>query len=231
MSLLEGVVLNRGARKPSPRGRGWLRSSRVRGYDDCCLSDAARPSAQYSNPSPAASGGTLSLWERVERLLKARIRLSRLLRTGNVDCALDFGHHPVEPFLHLIIGKPQFDKAMAFNRHTARFVSPGLIEMMLAIELDREAEIEATEIRDESGDRHLPTEFQSIELAVAQLLPKHVLGRGASCTQLSSDTDGAFDRRGQFDCQLRRSQPLTRLLRSHPLPQGEGLRSGWEVKR
>ncbi len=25
--------------------------------------------------------------------------------------------------------------------------------------------------------------------------------------------------------------PLTRPLRGHPLPQGEGLRSGWEVKR
>ncbi len=205
MRLSDCVVRNRGARKPSPRGRGWLRSSRVRGYDlyremVCCS-------------------------------IEARVRPSGLLGAGNIGCAPDLGHYPIEPFLHLFIGEAQLDITVTFNRRAPGFISLDLIEMMLAVELNGQAEVKTTEVRDESGDRNLPAKLQSAKFAVAQLLPKHVFGRRASRAQPPCNVDRAFSHGMQFEHRPLRSQPLTRLLRSHPLPLGEGLRPACEVKR
>jgi protein ImuB len=64
-------------RTPTPIGRGSVRRTGVRGYDagQDNTGTACASSAPDRNPSPAAFGGTLSLWERVAQLPARPIRL------------------------------------------------------------------------------------------------------------------------------------------------------------
>src|SRR5208283_1781408 len=110
----------------------------------------------------------------------------------------NFFYDPVEAFFHFVVSEPQLDKAMCFNKGPTHHISFDLIEMLFAINLDRQAEVVATKVCDEAGDRHLSAEFQSVEPAVAQLLPKHVFGRRAAGTQTSCNRGQSSSHHMQF---------------------------------
>ncbi len=181
---------------------------------------------------------TLSLRERVaaeqpgegvrsrpnlQQSFEARMRRPLWTCAGDVDRLSNLFDDPIEPFLHLVIREANFNIAVSFDQLSACCVPFKLIEMMLAVDFDRQPKIEATKIRDKSCDGYLPTEFQSIESAATELLPSQIFGRRALCAKASRDADQTFGHRRQFGYQSGRSQPVTRLLRSHPLPQGEDL--------
>jgi len=157
------------------------------------------------------------------RSLKAR--MSRPLRLGasDIDCPMNFRDDPIEPFLHFIVRKAKLDITVHFNQLPASSIAFKLIEVMFTIEFDREAEIEAAEIDNKPSDRYLPPELQSIDLAVAQLLPQYVFGRCAFCAQASRNLNRPSRHPMQFAHRHQIWQPLTRRFQRHPLPMGEGL--------
>ena len=203
-----------GDARPSPGGRGWSRSDRVRG--------SGLP--QDRNPSPRCCAATLSLWERVKPRysLHARKRIARRPRTRDVRGAQDFPHDPVQPRLHLVVGEPQFEIAVPLDRVASFAVGDRPQRMMWAVDLDREAEGKAGEIGDESCNRNLTAEFQAREPRTAQNVPQRVFRRGGCAAQFSRDGRQAVGHEVEDRVLRRRLQPLTRSLRDHPLRMGEG---------
>ena len=203
-----------GGTRPSPRGRGWSRSDRVRGPQ----------TPQDRNPSPRCSAATLSLWERIETRcsVDAWIRIARHPCSRDISRAQDFPHDPVQPRLHLVVGEPQFEIAVPLDRVASFAVGDRPQRMMWAVDLDREAEGKAGEIGDESCNRNLTAEFQAREPRTAQNVPQRVFRRGGCAAQFSRDGRQAVGHEVEDRVLRRRLQPLTRSLRDHPLPMGEG---------
>jgi len=141
------------------------------------------------------SAKTLSQRERVaaerpgEGLQSFKARMSGLHRSSasHIRSAPDFLDDPIEPLFNLIIGETEFYEAMDFDQLSPCEVTLDLIEVLPAIKLDGDAEIVATEVSDETGDRNLPSKFVPIKPAVSQLLPQHVFGGRALRTKFSSD--------------------------------------------
>ena len=74
---------------------------------------------------------------------ESRIRWPRRSSARNVNSAANFFDHPVQPFLDLVIGEPQFKKSMAFDNLAPRRVNRELVFMLLAVNLDCQAEFVA----------------------------------------------------------------------------------------
>jgi hypothetical protein len=174
-------------------------------------------------PPPAAPSPSGRGWA---RSFVARKRHPWCARASDIRCAANFFDHPIQPFLHLVIGKAKLDKPVTLDKHAARGVAFELVAMMFAVELDCHAKFVAAEIRDKSCDRHLSAEFQSVKPVAAKLLPKNVFGRSAFKPQTACDLDWPFTHDRQSGHRRLRSQPLTRpRIKSggRPLPLGEGL--------
>jgi hypothetical protein len=186
------------------------------------LKEHARILSQRERVAAEQPGEGLLTWPVILSFV-SRKRRPWGARASDVGSAANFFDDPVKPFLQFVIGETKLNETVALDRRAARGIALHLAEMMFAIEFDRQAKIVAAEIGDESSDRDLSTEFQSIELTTAKLLPKHVLGRSAVGPQTPRNFDSPFRHAPQSDHQRLRSQPLTRRLRRHPLPQGEGL--------
>lgn len=180
-------------------------------------------SCRFVTPHPPPPAAPSPTGRGLARLPVSRVRRPWCARASDVRCATDFLDDPIQPFLHLVVRETKLDKPVALDERTARGIAFELFQMMFAIELDGQPEFVATEVRDKSADRHLSTEFQSVEPAAAKLLPQHVLGRRAIGSQAVRDIRRSFDHHPKLGRQLARSQPLTRRLWRHPLPQGEGL--------
>ena len=86
----------------------------------------------------------------------------------------------------------------------------------------REAEFVAAEVWEKTGDGRLATKLQSFKTPTAQLTPKQVFGRRASGAQTPCNLAWLLCHGRKSVAQIQRSQPLTRRLRRHPLPLGEG---------
>lgn len=159
----------------------------------------------------------------------SRKRRPRRRRASDVRCSANFLDHPIEPFLHFVIGESKLDESVALNKFSTRQVAHYAFLVLSAVQFNRQTKIVATEVGDETGNWHLPAEFQSVEPPPPELLPKHVFGGGALFAQTPCNLDQSFGHPMEIGRRLPTSQPLTRRLRRHPLPQGEGWR--WEVKR
>jgi hypothetical protein len=199
---------------PSPNGRGFARP------------DVGVP-FQQERSQPLTRRPQEMGWA---RSFEAREWGSRRLRPSDIGRPTYFLDNPIKPFLHFVVGEAKLDEAMPLDQVPACLISFNPIEMMFAVHFDRQSEIMTTKVSDKSGDRHLSAKFQSIEPAVAKLLPKNIFGRRAPGTQTSCNRDQFFSHAFQFAHRDRRSQPLTRHLRWHPLPLGEGWARS-EVKR
>jgi hypothetical protein len=140
-----------------------------------------------------------------------------------IRCSSYFLDDPIEPFFHFVVGEAKFEEPMSFDQRASRGILLDLFQMLLAIDLDRQTEVVAAEIGDEARNRRLPSEFQAIEPTPTKLLPKQILGRRALPAQASGNRGQAGRHAVSFAVDRRRSQPLTRPLRGHPLPLGEGL--------
>jgi hypothetical protein len=214
---MTSFILNNPARPFSlwekvPRGAG-----RMRGYDFSELTEIVTPHPPPpAAPSPTTGRGFVCS-------IDARKRWSRRARPRDIDRTANFFDHPVESLLHLVIGEAEFNEPMTFDGATARSIMFRLLDVMFAIKFNRQTKIVAAEVHDKARDRHLSAKFKPVQTAVAKLPPQHIFGRCAANTQVPRDLSETsahivkLERRGQ------RSQPLTRLLRSHPLPLGEGL--------
>jgi len=168
-------------------------------------------------PSPSGRG--------FERSVEARVRRPWLARARNVGAPANFFNHPIESFLHFVIGETKLNEPVALDALATQGVALDLLKMMFAVELDCQAKIVAAEISDESRDRHLSAEFQAIEPTAAKLLPKHVFGGRALGPQTPRNLDWPFSHEPQSDHQRLRPQPLTRRLRRARRPSPRG--SGW----
>ncbi len=193
--------------------------------------------SRLASPLSEKVAPTLSLRERVspeatgEGLLslEARKRRPRRARSRDVRRTSNFLDHPIQSLFHFVVSETKFEKAMTFDNFTACAVAFQLPGVMLSIELDRQPVFVAAKIGDTATNRDLPSKFQSIKASAAKLLPEHILRRGDAGTQLACNLDDTACHAAKFDIQLEALQPLTRPLRGHPLPMGEGLRA--EVKR
>jgi len=154
--------------------------------------------------------------------LISRIRRPRSTRPRDISRASNFFDNPVEPFLYFVIGEAKLDESMAFYKFAPRFIALDLIVMMFAVDLDRQAEVIATEIHDEAGDGHLPAKFHSVQPMRTKLLPENIFRRSALSAQTPRKCRRSLGHHSQFGWQPESSQPLTRRLRRHPLPPGEG---------
>jgi hypothetical protein len=135
---------------------------------------------------------------------------SRRLRSSDIGRPTYFLDNPIKPFLHFVVGEAKLVEAMPLDQVPACLISFNLIEMLFAVHFDRQSEIMTTKVSDKSGDRHLSAKFQSIEPAVAKLLPKNIFGRRAPGTQTSCNRDQSFSHPIQIARRNRRPQPLTR---------------------
>src|SRR6476661_8652638 len=127
------------------------------------------------NPSPGSFGATLSLWERglcAPALFPPWMRVAHFPRTGEVDGAVDFLHHPIETFVDLGVGEADLQISARFDNISPLPISFHLFGVMHAIQLDRQAQIDAGEVRDEAVDGNLPPEFEALAASAAQLLPE-----------------------------------------------------------
>lgn len=190
-------------------------------------SPASVPKVATPHPPPPAAPSPIG--RRLARSLEAGMRRPRRMCTSNIHSSADFLDDPIEPLLDFVIGEPKLDEAVTFDDPTTRGVANDLITMLLAIEFDRQSEIIATEVRDEISDWALPTKFQSVEPPIAKLSPKHVFARRAVSPQTPCNPGQSVHHSAQFEHRNSRSQPLTRRLRRHPLPWGEGAHT--KVKR
>ncbi|QXX74417.1 hypothetical protein MHY1_01229 [Methylovirgula sp. HY1] len=188
---------------------------------------ASIPKTETFSPPPAAPS---SNGRGFAPLFETRMRRSRRVRTRNISSTPNFFDHPIESLLDLVIGETKLNEAVTFNNLAPGSIAPDLITMLLAVEFDRQSKVMATEIRDEITNWTLPTKLQSIEPAVTKLSPQHVLSRRAVGPQTSCYPYQSVRHARQFDRRNLRSQPLTRRLRRHPLPLGEGGHHA-EVKR
>ena len=165
-------------------------------------------------PSPKGRG--------LARSLEAGMRRPRRMCTRDIRGSADFFDDPVEPFLNFVVGEAKLDEPVTFNDLAAGGIACDLIAMLLAVEFNRQPETIATEVRDVISDWALSAEFQSIKLPVAELSPKHVFGRRALGPQTPCNPGQSVRHAAQFERRNSRPQPLTRRLRRHPLPLGEG---------
>lgn len=177
----------------------------------------------------AKSAYTLSHWERVaaeqpgEGLRHiAWVRRSRRFRPRNIRDTTNFFHHPVKPFFDFIVAEPKLQKAMTFDSGPSFRISCDLIKVLLAIDFDCKTQLETTEIGHESGNGYLPTKLESVAPSVTKLFPKQIFGRRASRSQTSRNSCQPVGHVTKCEDNFSRPQPLTRRLRRHPLPMGEG---------
>jgi hypothetical protein len=168
-------------------------------------------SGRDCNPSPRHFAPTLSHRERVS--------------ARNVGCAFYLHQNPVEAFRYILVVKAQFKETVPFDRPPALAIALFLFNVLFAIEFDGQADVEATEVDNEAGDRDLPAKFQSVDTAIAQLRPQNFLSRGLPSAQGSREFCEAVRHKVEFPRQASKLQPLTRRLRRHPLPSGEGYAS------
>lgn len=179
--------------KPSPMGRGWPRSGRVRGYDAGILSPRGYP-------SPPSFGATLTPLLRSDlrpqgegcarpALFDSRKGRPRRSSARDIRSAPNLLNHPIETLFHLVVGESQFQIAMRLDSPRSHGVCKRLLGVMLAVEFDRQAEAVATEIDDIAGDGRLPSEFQSVEPRAAQLAPEDLLWARAVAAQSARDED------------------------------------------
>ena len=203
-----------GGTRPSPGGRGWSGSDRVRGTQ----------LPQDRSPSPRCCAATLSRRERVRTPFSVHAwkRIARRSRSCDIGGAQDFPHDPVQPRLHFIVGESQFEITVPLDRLASFAVGDRLQRMMWAVDLDRETEGKTGEIGDESCNRNLTAEFQARQPRTAQDVPQRVFRRGGGAAQFSRDGRQAVGHEVEDRVLRRRLQPLTRSLRDHPLRMGEG---------
>ncbi len=182
------LPLGEGVRVPSPMGRGWPRSGRARGCG-AGRSRGAKPPRLFplnpvlrTNPLPMGEG-----CRALPASIEAWRRRSRLPRSRNVRHAEDFLQHPVEPFLHLVIGEAEFEITVGLDRRASLRVGERLFGVMLPVEFDRQAEVVAAEIDDIAGDRRLPAKLQPVETRCAKFSPQECFGRGAFLAEASGD--------------------------------------------
>lgn len=132
------------------------------------------------------------------RLRESWMRRSRRPRAGDVRRSANFLYHPIKPFLHFVIGESKLNKAVAFDSLGSRGVARNLIEVMFAIDLDCQTKIVTAEVSDESRDRHLSAELQSIQPAIAKLLPEHIFARRAVLPQTPRNPGQSVRHYAQF---------------------------------
>jgi hypothetical protein len=161
--------------------------------------------------------------------VEAKDGRTHLIAAGRIEHAPDFLDDPIEPGAHVVIGEADLQVARGLDPFTPGGVKVRLLGVMDAIELDGEPGGFTGEIDDVAGDRDLPTEFPAVEPAIAELLPQQVLRGCPLGTQAArgcldeSRHSGVPGMRWREYADSSTPHTLTRLLRSHPLPQGEGL--------
>ena len=176
----------RGA-QPSPLGRGWSRSGRVRGYAADRFNPPSGPRSfpltpdLRSDPLPLGKGATNP------KSVEAGQGRSRRARTSEIRGAKNFLQHPIQSFFHLVIREAQFQITLTFDRSAARGVRKRLIRMMAAIEFYGETEAIAAEVCDISRNRNLPSKLEPMETRGAQFAPENFLGTRALAPQSASD--------------------------------------------
>ena len=142
----------------------------------------------------------------------------------NFSRAANFREDPVETLFHVGIREAQFDEAVSFDFTSAFVVSDDSFRVMPAVEFDSQAEIEAAEIGDEAGNRDLPAKLDPIAATATQSRPQNFLGRGSVRTQISGKFLQCAGHDVEFPATPLKAQPLTPVLRTDPLPLGEGAR-------
>ncbi len=194
------------------------------------LAKGTRTLSRRESVPPKAAGEGLRSTARFGGALPysfdSRICGSRRPRLRDIRGAPNFLHHPVKPFPDFIVAKPKFDETMTFDGSAARRIARDSIEMLFAINFDRQPEVMAAEICNKSSDWYLSMKLEPVAATTTKLLPKQIFGRRASCPQTSRNSGQPVSHALKCEDDFSRSQPLTRRLRRHPLPQGEGQRSG-----
>src|SRR4051795_2593563 len=83
--------------------------------------------------------------------------------------------HPRHILEHPVVGEPHHRKSRSPNKGIALPVPLRLFRMDLAVQLDDQPDLPATEIRDERSDRELAPEFQVPQPPIAQDRPHRPL--------------------------------------------------------
>ena len=96
-------------------------------------------------------------------------------RPRDIGSPADLLDHPREPLFNFVVGEAKLQEPVALDEVAAIAVELGLMEMLPAVDLNRQTEVVAAEIDNEARDRDLTPEFQTVQPSIAQLLPKRVL--------------------------------------------------------
>jgi hypothetical protein len=94
-------------------------------------------------------------------------------RSQSSDDALD---NTISVAKHVVVPEAKYQISLCFEDGGSLGILTTQFEVLAAIELDNQPRRFAAEVHHIRGYRHLPTEFQSIEPAVAQSKPQRALG-------------------------------------------------------
>ncbi len=154
--------------------------------------------------------------------IQTRQRLSHGIAPRDIQHPPYLFKHPGRAPGNIGIGEADFLVSGGLDRGGPQSVGFGLVGVMDPVKLDRQPRRLATKIDDEPGDRRLPPELPAVNATAAQFLPQPHFGAGRGFPQVSGDCRFSLHHGPMVRADRRCNQPLTRSLRDHPLPRGEG---------